>query len=105
MTQKLMEVPRSQVRSIQDGYCCAACWNSLMVTFTNDMSGDQVMVDCGTADCPLPGFVSANYVESRLNLSISEAIEAKKVLSDSIECGWLRRPRQSVAEALAELGF
>lgn len=99
-----MEIPRGLVRTIQLEYRCAGCWNNLSVRFDNTMSGDEVIVECGTEGCTTPGFVSERYVERRLEINRSEALEAKIVLSKSAELGWLR-PKVSVSQALSELGF
>lgn len=105
MAEKVMEIPRSQLRHIQDGYCCAGCWNPVSVRFTSDMTGEECIVNCGTPDCNLPGFVTARYVERRLAIDHSEALEARMVLSKSAECGWLVTGKKTVPEYLTELGF
>ena len=67
------------------------------------MEKDEYIVDCGTENCNTPGLVSAKYVEKRLSASLSEAIEAKKVLQGALS--WMKQDKYSVGENLAALGF
>jgi len=81
--KKHTHIERSQTKIIQQSYHCAGCWNPVIVGF--DKAGD--FIECETEDCPLPGLVSARWVDKQLSENIAEAASARKVLKDSIE--WL----------------
>ena len=94
---------RNEAGIIQDGYCCAGCWNRIICG--HDQDGD--FMDCGTADCNQPGLVSAKWVERRLQQSEIEWIDTKQVLAQAVE--WMnfmnKQNGHSQETNLKELGF
>lgn len=100
---KIMEIPRESVKSIQEGYRCSSCWNPVIIRFSKELEGDDVIVDCETEDCNTPGLVSAKYVDRRLSTNLSEANEAKNVLQGA--ASWLKPRKASARQNLSELGF
>lgn len=99
----VMHIPSAYVDKTQKSYCCASCWNHVRLLWEKGMEVDEYIVDCGTEGCNTPGLVSAKYVDRRLSMSLSEAIEAKKVLQDAL--GWMKQEKYSIAQALSSLGF
>ena len=92
---------RNQASIIQNGYCCAGCWNRVICG--HDPQGD--FMDCETDDCNLPGLVTNRYVEKRLQESEGEYRIAQDVLGQSLE--WMKRMTgsHSIEENMRKLGF
>ena len=95
-------IERNQGKIIQDNYCCAWCWNRVIVC--HDKDGDYL--DCGTEGCRCDGLVTSKWVERQLQNDRQQALIARRILQNSLE--WLKlkssKPR-SREYILKELGF
>lgn len=81
-------------------YVCSICWGPL--DFHQDRETHHWYALCRTHKNETVGYTSRKFAERKRDESVNELLEAKRNLGDLMG---LRKPKQSVKEAMKELGF